>query len=99
MAVTDDTVESFTETLTGFDEIAIEKHMGIDVYMEAEHKPIKAIRALVFVHRTRAGDKPNDARKHALDLPFREVNDYFTDGEADDSDDDEPVTEMGKEGP
>lgn len=89
------TAEELSESLTGFDEIAIEQHMGIDVYADAERKPMKALRALVFVHRRREGDDDATAKQAALEMPLKAVQDYFAEDE--EITPDAPETESGKD--
>lgn len=82
-------------SLTGFEEIAIEKHLNIDPYADGERKPLKVLRALVFVLATRSGMDAPRAREHAMGMPMTEVNAQFSD-EADDIDPEDPETEAGK---
>jgi hypothetical protein len=89
------TAEEMSNSLTGFDEIAIEKHMEMDIYMDAETKPVKALRSLVFIAKTREGLTAPDARQAALEMSMSQVNDFFA--EDDEPNPDEPVTEAGKD--
>lgn len=89
------TFTEMTESLTGFDEIAVEKHMGIDPYSDGERKPIKAVRALVFVHLTRQGKNAPQAVEEAQSMPMKDVMSYFAE-EPDEVFEDEPVTAMGE---
>ncbi len=89
-------VEEMTQSLTGFDEIAIEKHMGMDIYTDGETKPVMLLRSLVMVHKTRDGLSGPDARAAALGMKVSEVQDYFTESETA-LPDTEPETEAGKE--
>lgn len=87
--------EEMSESLTGFDEIAIEKHMGIDVYTDGERKPIWMLRSLIFVHQRRQGLNDVEAREAALAMRLGDCNEYF---ESDDEvDEDEPETALGKD--
>lgn len=83
-------------SLTGFEEIAIEQHMGTDPYADGERKPMKVMRALVFVQQTRSGMTPQEAKNHALNLSLADVQAAFSD-EEDEVMPEEPVTEEGKE--
>lgn len=90
------TAEEMSLSLTGFDEIAIEKHFeGFDIYADAERKPMKALRALVFVHRRREGDEDAEAKQAALDMPLGDVQDYFIEDE--EITPNAPETEPGKD--
>lgn len=84
------------QSLTGFEEIAIEEHMGVDPYSDFQTKPLRVLRALVFVQKTREGAKPRDAKNHAMNLSMQSVQDSFED-ETDEVMEDEPVTEAGKD--
>ena len=86
------------QSLTGFEEIAIEKHMGIDPYADGETKPLKVLRALLFVQATREGMTAPAAREHAMGLAMGAVQDRFVEEEEpEDLDPDEPETEAGKD--
>ena len=90
------TAEEVTESVTGFDELAIEKHFdGFDIYTNGEDKPVRMLRALVFVHlRHTTEGKDADAAKTANSMTVAEVQAYFEeDNEANPSD---PDTESGK---
>lgn len=98
MSTADVTAEEVTESVTGFDEIAVEKHFhGLDLYMDGEAKPVKLLRALIFVHlRHTAGEHGKDAAtaEAAMSMTLRDVQDYFKpDTEANPAD---PDTESGK---
>lgn len=85
----------FVQSLTGFEEIAIERHMGIDPYADGEAKPMKVMRALVFVQYTRDGVDPSTARQRAMDLTMHEVQERFED-EDPEIDEDSPETPSGE---
>lgn len=85
------TADEMTESLTGFDEIAIEKAFG-DVWETlANRRPSTFNRALIFVHFTREGQNANEARKAALTLTLGQTTSFFTD------EDDDPEDETGKD--
>lgn len=86
----------FIETLTGFDEIAIEKHFGSRWGTLAEQNPTMLLRALVFIEFRREGQSDPDAYKAALSLTLREAQDRFPDAEEEFTPD-EPETEGGKD--
>lgn len=103
MSKTELTGNEVIDSLSGFDEIAIEKHMGYDVYTSDEpeygvfrSKPVLLLRCLVFVMERRRGLNDVEARKAALDMPASDVKDYFAE-EPDEVDPDDPETEPGKD--
>ena len=67
----------FGDTLTGFDEVAIAGAFGKTLDAMGEDGGMMGVRALVFVHRRREGDKDGAAKKFAMDLPRGEVAAYF----------------------
>lgn len=80
-------VEEMIESLTGYDEIAIEKAFGAPVNELAETNSSAFARSLIFID-VRRGDQPMDdkAAKHfALGLRMADVGNYFPAAE------DEPV--------
>lgn len=77
-------------SLTGFEEIAIEQHMDIDPYLDGDAKPMKVMRALVFVLQVREGLTPQKAKDHALGLPLSELQTQFLS---------EEESELGEEAP
>jgi hypothetical protein len=88
------TVEEMVDSLTGWDELAIEEQLK---------KPIDGMksnytvgRALIGVHRMREGEKPGVAFKAAMAMPNGDVSKYFTKKTANDNDLLVP-TEAGKE--
>lgn len=88
------TSEDVLGSLTGYDEIAIEKAFGGSVGHLARTNASTFSRALVFATFLHAGEKHEDARKHALSLTINEINETF----APDEDDDElPGSETGKD--
>lgn len=90
------TAEEMAESLTGFDEIAIEKHFDIDIYMDSEQKGVKALRALVFVDLTRQGLTAPDAKQKAMEMSLRDANTYFAEA-PDEPMPEEPTSEPGKD--
>ncbi|GAA4698258.1 hypothetical protein [Nocardioides nanhaiensis] len=89
------TASETIQTLTGFEEIAIEAHMGVEIYSEGQAKPMRVMRALVFVQRMRDGDNAHEARKVAMEMPMRELQDHFA-PELEEIDPDAPDTPEGK---
>lgn len=90
----DVTVEDFLDSLTGFDEIAIEKAFGGEVIDMMQKTPSKALRSLVFIQRRREGMKDADARTSALEMRLGDVQAFFPDD--DEVTPDEPATDAGK---
>lgn len=92
------TYDEISESVTGFDELATEKHFGIDLYTDGEAKPVKLLRALVFVHMRHQGTSDETAKQQVMGMPLGEVNAYFDSPPADADDDDEPdpETDSGK---
>lgn len=83
------TYAEISEAVTGFDELAVEKHMEIDIYTQGEQRPVWMLRALVFVHQRHQGVDDTAAKQTALSLPLSAVNDYFDQPPTEDDDDDE----------
>lgn len=83
------------QSLTGFDEIAIEQAFNKPLDQLANSNTMLA-RALVFVDLRREGRNDGQARKDAMGMSIREVLAYFPDDE-DEVMPEEPVTEQGKE--
>lgn len=87
--------DEFMETLTGFDELAIEKHFDRDVMSLFQGAPTKALRALVFIVKRREGLTDTEAKQAVMEMSLKDVNGHFVD--ADEVIPEEPVTEQGKE--
>lgn len=78
------TAEEFSESLTGYEELGIAKYFDLDIYAEAEARPMVALRALVFTDRRRQGDDPAAAKDYAMGMPVSGVMAYFPDDDLDD---------------
>ena len=89
----DVTAAEVVQSLTGFDEIAIEKAFGVAVEGMATEAAL--LRALAFVVEKRAGKNDAEAKKAALSLSRKDVEGYFTAAE-DEPMPEEPVTASGK---
>lgn len=91
------------ESLTGFDDIALDNAFGVNWRQDSDRNPAVFLRALAFAHFRRENEaaggktKDADAKQRALSLTTKQAYDFFED-EALDGDDDEPVTEQGKDG-
>ncbi len=94
MSMTERTRTEVGDSLTGFDEIAIEKHLGYDIYAVVGVQPAKYRRALIFVHLRQQGTSDVDAKKAALNLPIGAAWDYFA--ESEEVNPEEPDTDAGK---
>lgn len=91
------TLDEMVESLTGFDELAIEKHFdGFDVYNDGGEKSIRAMRALAFVQFRRDGQTDRDALKAAQELTFKDLSSRFLPDEPE-IDPHEPETPSGKD--
>lgn len=88
------TAEEAIESLTGFDELAIAKHFGMEWSDLAEKKPSTFTRALVFVHLTREGRSAQDAKNEVMGMTLGTVQGYFS--TEDEPMPEDPITESGK---
>ena len=84
------------QSLTGFEEIAIEKHMGVDPYADGERKPMSVMRALVFIARKREGLKDHEAREAAMGMPMGQLSDLFAEEAPAELDPENPETPAGE---
>lgn len=89
-----------SQSLTGYDELAIEEKFNFAYDRLLGLSFVKAGRALLFVHFRRNGLTDDEAYKKVMRMTVRETNDAFVDADddADDLDPDEPDTEQGKDG-
>lgn len=83
------------ESLTGFDEIAIAKAFGVELFALQE-KPFLFMRAMVFILRRREGAKDPEAHHAAMAMTLGELTELFPEPEAE-LDPDAPETESGKD--
>lgn len=88
------TAEELAESLTGYDEIAIAKAFGEDIY---EMAPAKSMRALAFVAVRRTGGTDAEAKDAVMGMSIKDVKESFADAE-DEVMPDEPSSESGKDG-
>lgn len=86
------TITETVESLTGWDETAIEKHFGADF---DSLRTSASLRALVFILQVRDGKTAREAYQFAMDLPLKSLNDHFAD-EPDEPFEEQPETEVGK---
>lgn len=92
---TDQSVDDLLNSLTGFDELAINKAFGADVFDLAERQPTMYVRALIFIHFTRAGQDAGAAKKASMGMTIKQAQDFFPEGD-EEFDPETPVTEAGK---
>lgn len=85
-------VEELTESLTGFEEIAISKVFSVKDFMTLPGT--MSVRALLFVVYKRDGDNDTDAYQKAMEMSMKAVQEFFDDDI--EAIPDEPVTESGK---
>jgi hypothetical protein len=88
------TAEDFVGTLSGWDEIAIEKAFGED-FLTLRKRGTTMVRALVFVAFKRQGQKHDEAYRSAMDMPMSDLENYFAEEEPE-LDPSEPETDQGK---
>ena len=90
----DQTVQELSDSLTGFDEIAIKKAFGVPFAALAPNEKgeggdvFQFLRSLVFIHARREGANDVTAYNAAQGLTTAEVNGYFA----------EESAESGKDG-
>lgn len=90
------TVNEVVESLTGYEELAVEKQFGDEL---GDLSPLKLMRALAFVLQKRAGKNDVDAKKAAMAMTQAQVTDAFSDEDDDEGDDDLGIpaaTDAGK---
>lgn len=83
------------ESLTGYEELAIEEAFGKTLDVLAAGSNTMLNRALIFVDLRRGGAKVAEARKQAMELPVKTVLERFA-ADEDELMPDEPVGESGK---
>lgn len=93
MSTTGQTASDFFGSLTGFEEIAIEKEFKAPVMALLEKNRSMWLRSLVFVALKR--EKDADPHTHALQLTFSEVTDFFESEAGDDQD--QPAEKPGED--
>lgn len=89
------TVSEAMNSVTGFDELAVEKHFGFDLYQIADEKPLMSVRSMIFVDLRHQGVADKEAHEKALSMTLGEVEAYFED-EPEDAMPDDPDSESGK---
>lgn len=98
MSSTDLTQTDLVKSITGYDELAVEKFFaGVDLYPDEQpDKPLRYMRALVFIHKRHDKVKDAEAAHEALDLPVSAVTDYFAAEPDDDVADEVAESDLGK---
>lgn len=91
------TSDEMLESLTGFDELAIEKAFDADWQTLVTQKQTMFLRALIFVQLRRDGKSDKDAKNAVMELSLKAANDFFADDEVPDLDPDQPDSESGKD--
>lgn len=94
MSNTELTAEDFFKSITGFDEIAIQKTFGTS-FVDLRNDQFRFLRALVFVDLRRDGKKDAEAYTEVMNLGIGQVDAWFAEA-ADEVFPEEPVTEQGK---
>lgn len=69
--------EEFSDSLTGYEELGIARHFDLDIYADAEARPMVALRALVFTDRVRRGETAAEAKDYAQKCTVGQVMAYF----------------------
>lgn len=95
-ATSDLDLADLLNSLTGYEEIAVEQKFGADPYTLLTTNVIKCMRAGAMIVHKRQGLKDGDAYKAAMSLTSKELDAFFPDSE-DEPLPDEPVTEAGKD--
>jgi hypothetical protein len=89
------TAEEVTDSINGYDEIAIKRAFGTDLYTLRE-EPMSFLRALIFIVERRTGKKDPQAYEAAMSLVLSGVHGYFAET-PEDFDPEEPDSEAGKD--
>lgn len=77
------TANEMFESLTGFEEIAVERKFGATVEGLAEGKPLRLLRALSFVQFKRDGLDDTKAYNAAMDMTLAQAQAHFTEDDRD----------------
>lgn len=86
------------ETLTGYDELAIEKAFGAEIEALIDRgSGLRYLRALAFVQELHKGAKHDEAKRTAMELTSKALGERFREPDPDD-DPDLPGSAAGKAG-
>jgi hypothetical protein len=88
--------EEFMDSLTGFDEIGIQKVFGAKPIELGRKDRSGLMRGLYMIAQRREGLSEAEAKKAALGATLKEVGDFFPDAE-DEPMPEDPATESGKD--
>lgn len=94
-------MNEFTETMTGHEELAVERLFGVDPYTLLETNPPRATRAMIYVHQLRhlkgldIKSPETKAYAAAMDMPLRAAAEFWPD-DVEEPDDEQPVTAAGE---
>lgn len=88
------TFEEMADSLTGYEEIAIEQQFGTDLQGLAE-KGTTLMRSFVFVLLKREGKKDPEAKAEVMNMSLRQIRGYFED-EVEEVMPDQPFQPAGK---
>lgn len=94
MSNTEMTAEDFFKSITGYDEMAIQKAFGTP-FPALRDDQFRFLRALVFVDLRRSGKKDGEAYAEVMGLGIGAVDAWFPDEEPEVFPE-EPVTDQGK---
>lgn len=86
------TANEVSESLTGFDEIAIKQQFGGTIRTLTQEDPTQYMRALVFVLERRGGKKDAEAYHVAQSMSLIEVKDRLPQEDANADFDEQPTT-------
>lgn len=87
------TAEEAFESLTGYEELGIEKAFKVDITALSDSKPTIFMRALVFALKRREGLTHDKAYDAAMTLSLKDAQDFFAES---DVMPDEPDTSAGE---
>lgn len=96
-------VDEALDTLTGYEEQAIEKRFGFPYEVLLVRKPTTALRAVMFALITRdlnsqdVKDPEGKSYRHVMERSVKDVTDFFPEPPAEENPD-LPVSESGKDG-
>lgn len=88
-------IDEFVQSLTGYDEIAINKAFGVDWTVLMESQPTTFSRALVFTDLRHQGKTDTESKKTCMEMSIKQVGEYFPQTDAADELDED--NESGKD--
>lgn len=90
------TFNEMLDSLTGYEELAIQSGFDADINTLINTHATFAVRACIAVDLARQGSTAAEAKKAAMSLTLTEVNAYFRE-DVEEPFPEEPVTESGKD--